>query len=112
MRKDRNKYIVSLGLLILYLVFQAGTSVFPHTHIIDGEKMVHSHPYSSAGHDHTSDQVKVIELLSSGQTLKVQIPFIQKVELPVLYELSFSEGPSILHDPYTRCVSLRAPPFC
>ncbi len=112
MRKDRNIYTVSLGLLILYLVFQASTSVFPHTHIVEGKKMVHSHPYSSANHNHTEDQVTAIELLSGSQTLNVCVPFIQKVELPVLYDLEFSESPSVLHEAFAHCVSLRAPPFC
>ncbi len=112
MSKGKSKYIMSLCLLILYMVFQAGTSVFPHTHIVDGEKMVHSHPYSSANHTHTEDQVAAIELLSNVQTLEVDIQSERIVLRPVLYDLEFNGDSSVSSSPHTHCVNLRAPPFC
>ncbi len=112
MRQGRIKYIISVCLLVLYTVFQLGITVFPHTHILNGEKLVHSHPYSNANHSHSSDQAVVIDRLSSVQTLKAEISFIRDVELPMLCALEPDTYSIILKAPHTHCVSLRAPPFC
>ncbi len=112
MRTERSKYYVSLCLLVLYVVFQAGISVFPHEHILNGEKLVHSHPYSNANHSHTADQAVTIARLSSVQTLEAQSAFSQEVDLPVLYALEFNEDSSKPKAPQTYCVGLRAPPVC
>ncbi len=112
MREGRGKYLVSLCLLVLYVVFQAGITVFPHEHILNGEKFVHSHPYSNANHSHTSDQVLTIARLSSVQTLEAQFACSQEVELHALYALDFNEDSSKPKAPQIYCVGLRAPPFC
>ncbi len=112
MRTERNKYLLSICLLALYVVFQAGISVFPHEHDLNGEKLVHSHPYSNANHTHTSDQAVTIARLSSVQTLVAETSLYQNVELPVLCLLESCSGQIFVQAPHTRCVNLRAPPYC
>ncbi|WP_163320049.1 hypothetical protein [Dysgonomonas sp. 520] len=54
-------------LLIVYFSF---SSSFPHTHIINGVTIVHSHPFSKdadgkSSHSHTMSQVHLIHVLTS-----------------------------------------------
>ncbi len=112
MRTERRKYVLSLCLLTLYIVFQAGITVFPHEHILNGEKLVHSHPYSNANHSHTTDQAVVIARLSSVQTLEAQASCIQEIARPALYALEFNEDSLQPKAPHTLCAFLRAPPVC
>ncbi len=97
---------------MLFTVFQAGITVFPHEHTLNGEKLVHSHPYSNANHNHSSDQATAIARLSSVQTLKAECSVSQDVELPLLYAIKSDSYSIILKAPHTHCVNLRAPPFC
>ncbi len=108
----RGKYFLSLCLLVLYVVFQAGITVFPHEHILNGEKLVHSHPYSNANHSHTSDQAVTIARLSSVQTLEAHTSEIQILDLPLLYDLEYGVCSFSIISQHTRCISLRAPPAC
>ncbi len=112
MRQGRIRYIISVCLLALYTVFQLGITVFPHEHILNGEKLVHSHPYSNANHSHSSDQAVAIARLSSVQALKAETSISQAIERPMLYALELNTYSIILKAPHTHCVSLRAPPFC
>ncbi len=106
------KYVMSLCLLVLYLVFQAGITVFPHEHILNGEKLVHSHPYSNADHSHTADQAVTIARLSSVQTLTAETVFCRDIVLPVLYSLETGSDSFNILAAHTRYVNLRGPPFC
>ncbi len=108
----RGKYFLSLCLLVLYVMFQAGISVFPHEHILNGEKLVHSHPYSNANHSHTSDQAVTIARLSSVQTLEAQVSEAGTLDLPLLYAVEYDECSFSIISRHTRCLGLRAPPAC
>ena len=52
-------------MLVLFLSYQAGFSLFTHTHIIDGVKIVHSHPYAGDNHVHTDAQIFAISHISA-----------------------------------------------
>ncbi len=58
------------GSLLLLSLFghMAGMSFFPHTHIVDGGTITHSHPYSGTsqnpGHGHSVSQFALIALLN------------------------------------------------
>ncbi len=112
MRRERNKYLLSFCLLALYVAFQACVSVFPHEHILNGEKLVHSHPYSNANHSHTADQAVTIARLSTIQTLEAQGYESQEIELPVLYAVEYEEDSFSIRLLHTDGIGLRAPPFC
>ncbi len=98
--------------MMLYLVFQVGITLFPHVHIVNGEKVVHSHPYSSANHNHSGDSIATIARLSSVQTLKAEGAFCQEVMLPMLYAVEVARVIDILYAGHTCAVGLRGPPVC
>ncbi len=110
--KERIRHIASVGLLVLFLAHLAGSFAFPHKHIIDGEKLVHSHPYTNSDHSHTTAQAIAIAQLSSIQTLKAEIHFCQEVKHPVLYTLDFATETVSIQTHFTHCIGLRAPPAC
>ncbi len=112
LRTERRKYLLSVGLLVLYLVFQAGITVFPHVHIVNGEKVVHSHPYSSANHNHSGDSIATIARLSSVQTLKAESAFCQELMLPMLYAVELAGGVDVIYAGHTHSAGLRGPPVC
>lgn len=49
MEQRRSIFPYSL-LLLLFVWYIGGISLFPHTHIVDGASIVHSHPNPDAGH--------------------------------------------------------------
>lgn len=44
-------------MLMLFLSYQAGTTLFTHAHVIDGRVITHSHPYNSQAHSHSDAQI-------------------------------------------------------
>lgn len=80
MALPRFKYARNLGALLLLLLFTeylGSTSLFMHSHRIDGQLIVHSHPYSGSAdnpnHSHSAQQCKAISLLSSFTALAAGI---------------------------------------
>ena len=67
--------VLQLLLLLLLVVFYSGIHLFPHAHEIDGEWIVHSHPFTStAGHEHSSDDATLLFLLSHYSALFATLP--------------------------------------
>ncbi|MDR2533550.1 MAG: hypothetical protein LBC81_02045 [Tannerellaceae bacterium] len=66
--KDNIKRIISACLLAVFVSYVANTTLFVHTHIVDGQLVTHSHPYRGApdspGHGHSSTQLQTIAQLS------------------------------------------------
>lgn len=54
---------VKLLLPLLFIAYAGSTSLFPHVHVIDGCRIVHSHPYSN-GHTHSGKTAQTILFLS------------------------------------------------
>lgn len=78
MRKFIREHIsVKLFLPLLFMAYMGSISLFPHSHIIDGCKIVHSHPFSS-GHSHEGKSAETILFLSffhiDGNILSAQFP--------------------------------------
>ncbi len=109
---------VTLLLLILFLGYYGGITLFPHSHIVNGITIVHSHPYkqgnksNSSGLPHTGKELLLIQTLSE---------FVSTVA--ALYIAAFILKPLML-DPFVRFTmagyaepggngnnTLRAPPF-
>ena len=72
MALSRFRYARNLGAMLLLLLFSeylGSTSLFMHSHRIDGQLIVHSHPYSgsadSPNHSHSAQQCKAIGMLSA-----------------------------------------------
>lgn len=65
-----NKRLAGYLLLVILCVYFGSITFFPHTHIVDGVTIVHSHPYKSksgnipSDHGHTKDGFVLIRFLS------------------------------------------------
>ena len=100
---------ISLLLLILFSCYYSGISFFPHTHIVNGGQIAHSHLGGSSSHNHSDAQIKLIEFLSQFcaddivEFNHVQTPLLQLSEVYTLYQQNTLEGSS-----YT--IFLRGPP--
>ena len=50
-------------LLLLFVVYQVGSTSFVHTHIVNGVTVVHSHLSTQGDHQHTAKQVASIDCI-------------------------------------------------
>lgn len=61
--------ISSWLLLLLFIEYVGGMTLFMHSHVINGEQIFHSHIYNGSAeqpnHSHSQQQVKVIAALST-----------------------------------------------
>lgn len=109
MGKIRNILTCTL-LPLLFLWYIGGISLFPHTHIIDGVAVVHSHPFPDADH-RDGDDILTIRMLcqfvSCGAGEGVHLPQISVLQLPGTQIGRVQSAP--LQNFY-RLFSLRAPP--
>ena len=100
----------SIVLLLLFSCYYCGISMFQHTHIANGSSIVHSHMGGSSEHDHTQEQIAVIDILSSFQSECATAPF--SMDSPsFLLEASYTcyiETPYLLSAVHVH--TLRGPP--
>ena len=100
----------ALLMLVLFSCYYCGISMFQHAHISNGTSIVHSHMGGGSEHDHTQEQIAVIDILSSFQSECAPMPF--SMESPyILLETSctiYMETPHLrgVHSVHT----LRGPP--
>lgn len=65
------KKILGFSLLILFCGYFGSITFFPHTHIVDGNTIVHSHPYKSqpannpVNHDHSKNGLRLIQFITN-----------------------------------------------
>ena len=64
-RMGKTKKIVSLLLLVLYVGYYAGTTFFVHSHNCTNGVIIHSHPYTSATHTHSTTSFQLIDSLTT-----------------------------------------------
>lgn len=100
-------------LLLLFVGFWCSTTLFPHTHTIDGRVLIHSHIFfgtSGSEHQHSAQQFQLIAQLSLLVATAVTFfSFLQK-----LFGKSFIfwvQKTSERCDRAVRTFSLRAPPY-
>lgn len=110
MRRLRNIFIHCF-LPLLFIWYISGISLFPHTHIVDGVTIVHSHPNPDAEHNSGEDFV-TINMLSHFHSCGAEIG----VQLPSIFQLLISEYDGIRDislsvNKFYRYFGLRAPPF-
>ncbi len=63
------KRLYAAALLLLVVSYVGGISLFPHSHIVDGKVVVHSHPYAAGtaerpGHNHSATAIFAISHLA------------------------------------------------
>ena len=97
-------------MLVLFICYYCGISMFQHTHISNGSSVVHSHLGGCSQHDHSQEQIAVIDILSTFQSECAPAPF--SMDTPcILLEASctiYDETPH-LHGVHS-VHSLRGPP--
>lgn len=58
--------ILGIFLLLSFIAYNSGSTLFEHSHIIDGRKITHSHPYQSdTNHEHSESSLLVLSLISN-----------------------------------------------
>ena len=98
---------------MLVMVFNiAGTTLFVHSHDIDGISIVHSHPYAGlpTSHTHTSSHAGLIARLASvdmllAEPLSISASSLELHSTTLCVEIEFRDAWSVASQ------QLRAPPF-
>lgn len=111
-RKYKTRQIVSACLLLLFVAFQASVTLFPHTHFLGSEKLVHSHPYSNANHCHSGNQILSLDKLSAFQSLEAPTLSFEELALTVVRDIEFEPQDRACESEYLSQARLRAPPVC
>lgn len=92
------------------MFYISGISLFPHTHIVDGTSIVHSHPAPDAEHPDDGSYV-TIQMLSNFQACGVgegvHLPVVQEFTLPEPVGLKDISFPA---QKFYKFFGLRAPP--
>lgn len=72
-RKILNKCFAMLLIISMTALF-VGSNFYYHTHVIDGEEITHSHPYSpTTSHSHSSTSLAMIDMLTHLTYLSVAV---------------------------------------
>jgi len=109
----------SLGflLLMLFLGYYGSITLFPHSHIVNGVTIVHSHPYntdngsSSSGLPHTGKELIIIQLLSDLIITALVVVFVLLIVRLLLLDFTVRLTTNGYAEPGGYCnYSLRAPP--
>lgn len=61
--KETRKLFMAALLPFIFIWYIGCISLTPHTHIVDGVSIVHSHPASAEGHQHSAEEAIGIELI-------------------------------------------------
>ena len=112
MRKFIRRHIAfQLLLPLLFTAYMGSISLFPHAHIIDGCKIVHSHPFADDGHSHDGDSARTILILSTfsidGEIMQGHLP---SVFLPLYGNLSVPSVQDGSAQCHIQTESRRGPP--
>ena len=107
-----------LLLLVLFLGYYSGITLFPHTHIVNGITIVHSHPFNSGSGNnssnlpHSGKELQLIHLLSEFFSTAAAIAFIALIVRFLFVDDSvYSTTDGYAESGGNRTISLRAPPF-
>ena len=98
-------------MLTLLLFNMVGTTLFIHSHSIDGTKIVHSHPFAgtAASHSHSAASLDVIS-----RTIITEALTPSEISFDSIATLTISgatQRPTLGYDTIYTCQSqLRAPP--
>ncbi len=117
---EKNKGIgktLRILLVLLFLGYYGGITLFPHSHVINGITIIHSHPYKSdKGNNsptspHTGKELLVIQLLSELIATAFILCFASLIIRSSLQEIQVIPIRSGYSRPGgNRVDSLRAPP--
>ncbi len=109
---SRKIKILALLSAILFSWYWCSTTLFYHSHLIDGEQIFHSHPYTGtpSSHGHTAGALQTISYLSLltvvlASLATVPMAAFSGLKLFVALSTSKSQAPTL------QAYSLRAPPI-
>jgi hypothetical protein len=116
----RNKIVYGgkVLLLFLFLGYYSGITLFFHGHLVNGQIIVHSHPFSTRGekspnfplHTHNTAAYFLIQQLSeTNWDNTINTPQLPKPVIIIHAPLLSYEEPAIFFNLFSQ-VSLRAPP--
>lgn len=74
-------------MLVVYIGYIAGCDCFIHEHQFQNRVIVHSHPYTNSHHGHTSQDLRLLDLLqecSSTEAIYFELPVCAEIEHQVL----------------------------
>ena len=113
--KQYKSKINALLLVALFIGYWSSITFFPHLHIVNGQIVVHSHPYSGTaenpGHSHGVEQLIVINLLTTLLAVAVIIKTLEKIYRGFTYFFTEISTQVYLNGKYYS-YSLRGPPVC
>ncbi|MBR2429737.1 MAG: hypothetical protein IKB15_07185 [Alistipes sp.] len=109
--QKRLQYIIAALHLAVIIFWLGGTTLFIHSHIIDGVDIVHSHPYAGSAddHSHTADNVLQISRMANVDMLIGEGSFVEGV----IIAMHVTEGVDTAEKVTSydaSSVALRAPP--
>lgn len=112
--------LLPLVLGVLFVTYYGGTSMFYHSHSVDGVTVTHSHPFqkgatddaSNTTHHHTKDALQLIQLLNQTTWEASSTPLL--VPAPAYLEICTQQPVTVecFKTHHLRYLSLRAPPAC
>jgi hypothetical protein len=101
--------------LILFLGFFASTTFFNHTHIVDGDTIVHSHPYKkdkngNPTHQHSTKGYLLIHIIKNFTTTAVASTLFGTILVKSIHEIPSGKSSSIVHQLPLSPNIFRGPP--
>lgn len=110
-----HKQLFKISLLALFLFYYSGSLMFYHSHLIDGVKIVHSHPFplnkTGETHSHTASEIATIKVLSHGIFLLTAAIFSFSLIEFILKALKQGNKTQHYENIAFLVKSMRAPPF-
>ncbi len=112
MRKLEQRIYLPIGLLLLFVSYFSGISLFTHTHVVNGVVIAHSHPFAKDKHNHSITQVLAFN--KAGHFQSVEIAEFESVtpQWHEIYELNYCRDTFHRVSIHTIGINLRAPPCC
>lgn len=104
----KRKYL-SLLLFIVFALFQVNTIFYKHIHVVDGEVIVHAHPFSTS-HSHTTAECSFYERVTSSSFLTATPYFELQAVFHFIKRITNSYFPHSTQGSVLRLQLLRAPP--
>ncbi len=103
-------------LMVLFLGYYVSITLFYHTHIVQGDTIVHSHPYKTdnkglPSHSHSEKGYIIIHFLSCFSVFIFLFFFNFKTITPIVYKIIFRTSRITGNSSCNLVYSLRAPPL-
>lgn len=110
--KVKALHITKWFLTILFVSYVSGITLFTHSHIVDANTIVHSHPFQKSDHTHSSEQLILLHQLFHTHLTSTVVPQFDLTQKPnhgiIIHLHYFGLTPQL---PLVNKRSTRAPPI-